>query len=131
MEAKEFKTVADLSSEDLERYRKYLREREDKEEKYLEKRYERAWLVAKDLASLLYGKYHAQKVWLFGSLAYRQRFTKWSDIDIAVEGISDDLYFKAVGEAISIAEDFKVDIVDIEECSQTLKENIEREGIIL
>lgn len=48
-----------------------------------------------------------------------ERFTKWSDIDIAARGIPNDVFYKAIGEIISLSPDFKIDVIDPEECRES------------
>ena len=51
---------------------------------------QRAWQTAHRVAMMLYEDFGATQVAVFGSLAEKERFSKWSDIDIAVWGISAD-----------------------------------------
>jgi len=48
-----------------------------------------------------------------------------------VWGIEPGLYYKAVAEMISLSPTFKIDIVDPDDCSDSLKRLIEKEGIII
>lgn len=67
---------------------------------------------------------------LFGSLA-RADFSQWSDIDLAVWGISASDYYKAVAYASGYSSVFKIDLVDAEDCSQSLLQHIIHNGIEL
>lgn len=125
------KTVKDLTPEEMEKYRIFLREKEKKEEQLLKHRFDEAWRIARTAAKLLYEKYRAEEVVVFGSLTDAERFTKWSDIDIAAWGIPNDVFYKAIGEIISLSPDFKIDVVDPEECRESFKKAIEKEGIKL
>jgi len=58
-------------------------------------------------------------------------FNLWSDIDIAVKGVPPELFYKSVGEVTSLTLDFSIDVVDIEDCSSFLRENIEKGGILV
>ncbi|MXY99415.1 nucleotidyltransferase domain-containing protein, partial [Candidatus Poribacteria bacterium] len=51
-----------------------------------------AWHTAYRIATLLYEQFNASQVVVFGSLTEPMGFTKGSDIDIAVSGLSDDAY---------------------------------------
>ncbi len=124
-----FRTAKDLTPEEIREYQKFLKEREKKEKEYLLQRYQEAWLVAKEAAKLLYNKYQAKKIVVFGSLRDPVYFNKWSDIDLAVWGIAPDRYFKAVAEIISLSSKFKIDIIDPEDCHDSLRKMIEKEGI--
>lgn len=97
----------------------------------LDERYKEAWQLAVKLAAILKERFAARKVAVFGSLIDRSRFTRWSDVDLAAWGIPDDRYYAAVAAVTGISEVFKVDLVDPEECRESLRGAIEREGIEL
>lgn len=86
--------------------------------------------VASSLALELRNRFGAKKVVLFGSLA-RGEFSGRSDIDLAVWGIPPGEFYRAVAFASGYSKTWEVDLVDIEDCSQTLKGNIEQEGVVL
>ena len=123
------KTAKDLTLEEIKEYQKCLKKRDEKKKEYLFQRYQEAWSLAKEASKLLYSKYHAKKVIIFGSLKDVLYFNKWSDIDLAVWGIPPEMYFKAVAEIISLSSKFRIDIVDPEDCNDSLKKVIEKEGI--
>jgi len=125
------RTIKDLNAQEIEKYRYFLRARIEKEEQSLKDRFDRAWEIARIAANMLYQDFCAQKVIVFGSLTDIGRFTKWSDIDIAVLGVPDQLFYKALGRIISLSSEFKVDLLDIEDCREDLKVAIEKEGISL
>lgn len=93
-------------------------------------RQESARDTAGALAKELKERFHASKVMLFGS-ATRADFSQWSDIDLAVWGIPASDYYKAVAYASGYSSVFKVDIVDVEDCSQSLFQHIIQNGIEL
>ena len=78
---------------------------------------------------MLYKDFGATQVAVFGSLTKRESFTKWSDIDIAVWGISSDKYFRAVWEAEDISRLFKLDLIDFESCKGLFRERIESQAV--
>lgn len=95
----------------------------------LTRRYQRAWKLAKRAASLLKERFGAKRVVVFGSLSERSRFTSWSDVDLAVWGIPDERFYAAVGAVTALAADLQVDLVDADDCRDSLREVIESEGI--
>ncbi len=125
------KTVKDLRLEEIEQYRKSYKEREKQKKVKIRQRYKEAWETARAAAEILYKKYKAKKVVIFGSLGNEEFFNEWSDIDIAVWGIVPELYYKAIAEIISLSPIFKIDIVDPDDCSESLKKLIEKEGIAI
>lgn len=72
----------------------------------------------------------AKRVILFGSLA-ANRFRKDSDVDMAVEGLSVDAYFKALGILEEILGDVSFDLVDMQEALPSVVRKIKEEGIEL
>jgi len=72
----------------------------------------------------------AAKVWLFGSLAKGRKPTVHSDFDFAVEGLPGDLLFRSVGHLLQKLPR-PVDIVEIENCSDFLRDQILEHGILL
>jgi len=93
-------------------------------------RQESAKDTADALAKELKERFHASKVILFGSLT-RADFSQWSDIDLAVWGISASDYYKAVAYASGYSSVFKVDLVDADDCSKSLLQHITQNGIEL
>jgi len=125
------RTAKELTLEDIKRYREFLKEKEERERVALKIRFKRAWDVAEKAAKILSRKYGAARVAVFGSLTDFERYTRWSDIDLAVWGVPDSLFYKAVAEVISLDPDFKIDVVDPEDCGASLRKVIEEEGVIL
>jgi uncharacterized protein len=72
----------------------------------------------------------AKRVWLFGSLAKGRQPTVHSDFDFAVEGLPGDRLFGSVGHLLQILPR-PVDIVEFENCSPLLRDQILEYGIIL
>jgi predicted nucleotidyltransferase len=95
----------------------------------LTKRYQEAWELAKKSAVLLKKSFGAKKVVVFGSLAKSSWFTRCSDVDLAAWGIPNDKFYAAVGAVTGLTTDFKVDLVDAEECRDSISKTIEAEGI--
>lgn len=92
-------------------------------------RYQKAWELAKEAASILKENFNAKKVVVFGSLTRRSWFNQWSDIDLAVWGIPDHRFYAAVGLVTGLSKEFKIDLVDAKSCSNSLRRAIKNEGI--
>lgn len=123
-------TAYELSTEALKKYRplEAIRRRRVRTGAELAKRRRLANLTARKAAKLLRAEFGAKEVILFGSLTRRGSFTLFSDIDIAVRGISPERFFAAVGAVTSISLEFNIDLVDMETCSPQLYKTIEAEG---
>ena len=72
----------------------------------------------------------AHQVWLFGSLARGLRPTVHSDFDFAVEGLPRDRYLGCLGHLLQLAPR-PVDLVEIETCSELMRERIAKDGILI
>lgn len=87
----------------------------------------RALAVASRVATLLRERHGARRVVLFGSLARGTWVPERSDIDLAVEGVSESGYLSALGAAQMCALG-PVDLVRLEDASASLREAVQREG---
>ncbi len=108
---------------------KAMEMREDKQ-RLLEIRYVNAMETARKAAHILKNEYSANEVILFGSLLHKEFFTLNSDIDVAARGIPCGMFFQAL-YAVGFLSDIRVEMVDIEECRDYIKEVIKKEGIRL
>ena len=120
------KIALEMSAAELTQYKPFSRKMPIDEA-----RFHRAWEIARQAASLLYETYDAQKVAIFGSLLHLERFAYWSDIDLAVWGIPPDKFFKAAARIIDFSQEFELDLIDAESCSERLRHKIEKEGVIV
>ncbi|SHJ53586.1 nucleotidyltransferase family protein [Desulfofundulus thermosubterraneus] len=117
----------------MNNYRKYLQghlKEVAREEKELEQKAGLAREKAGEIARQLARRFGVTKVCLFGSLAAGD-FDQFSDIDLAVAGLPEREYLKAYGLAEEIARPFAVDLVLLENAVETLKERVQKEGIVL
>ncbi len=80
------------------------------------------------IAQKLGEAYGARKVFLFGSLKDASLIPE--DIDLAVEGIDDEKFYKAVFEVQGLAE-CRVDIVAVEDLSPGFRQLISEKGELL
>ncbi len=88
-----------------------------------------AWHTAHRIAEMLYKKFGATKVAVFGSLVEEDAFSQWSDIDIAVWGLPAEDYFKALSVVSDISSLFKVDIVDFDKSKGLFRDRIQQQHI--
>jgi predicted nucleotidyltransferase len=118
-----------MPTETYKQYREAWERRRNKETEELDRKrgilFKKVLLCAQKIKNL-----GGKRVILFGSLAAGP-FRKDSDIDIAVEGLSVDAYFKALGILEEILEDVNFDLVDMAEALPSVLQKIEREGVEL
>ena len=120
-----------ISPEKMAEYRATYKKRQEAERKKLDERFERAWEVARRGADLLRSRFGAEKIVVFGSLTNRELFHIRSDVDLAVWGLPDKLYFRASSAVLDISPEFLVDLVPFTDASDSLRRTIETEGIEL
>jgi uncharacterized protein len=123
-------TALDLSPEALKKYRPLdaIRRRRAKQGVEISSRRRRAMLAARKAAKLLKSEFGAKEVILFGSLARRAGFTRWSDIDLASRGIPSERYLTAMDTVLHMSPEFKIDLVELETCRPAMRQSIEKEG---
>ena len=66
---------------------------------------------------------------MFGSLAQETWFSKWSDIDIAVWGISGDTCTDAVWETEKFGSGFKIDLINFSDAKGRFREQIQSQAV--
>ena len=106
-----------------------MRRRGEQARREQEERRGRARETARHLADYLRRTYDADRVVLFGSIAHDELpLGPRSDIDLAVWGLDAADYFEAVARVQDEAAPFQVDLVRIEQCPDSLRDVIQREG---
>ena len=85
---------------------------------------------ARKIAMLLKREYNVEEIILFGSLA-ENKFRKESDIDLALVNSNKNQYLAMFNDAYDIASPFKIDLLILEEASETLKKRILSKGVKL
>ncbi|MCA9997256.1 MAG: hypothetical protein KDE56_15970 [Anaerolineales bacterium] len=96
-----------------------------------EQRRQQAWGIARQIAAMLRTVYGANQVIAFGSLTATGSFDYRSDIDLAVSGIPFDNFFRAYVDAMDLAQDFKLDLLDLADCSSSMRDSIMEKGILI
>ena len=65
----------------------FLRQREAARQRELDGRYEAAWADFDRIVDMIVREFVPSRIWQWGSLLHRRRFSARSDIDVAVEGL--------------------------------------------
>jgi predicted nucleotidyltransferase len=119
---------SNLSPEKLAQYRASAEARQRSRIDKIKPRVVRGWEVARRAARLLREQFHVTRVVVFGSLVHEISFHEWSDIDLAVWGLSPEQTFRAMGAVMELDATFEINLVDVNVCPASLLEVIEREG---
>lgn len=125
------KTAAQVTDEEMAVYRATAQQRKEQEQEQQRQRIQHAWMLAQQAAKLLREDFGAKQVILFGSLARRDFFHRRSDIDLVVDGVKSQEFWRAWSALDWLGGEFEIDLIDIETTSPILRSAIEREGIEL
>jgi predicted nucleotidyltransferase len=118
-------------SEQYSAYLPHIRQRWADEQAGWEKRRQQAWAVARQIAGMLRTIYGADQIIAFGSLIGTGPFDDQSDIDLALSGVSPADFFRAYAQAMAITSTFKLDLIDLDDCSTQMRQTISQSGVPL
>ncbi|MBX3011134.1 MAG: hypothetical protein KF832_06480 [Caldilineaceae bacterium] len=119
------------SQEKFAQYRATAYARQRLAGKQIAEQLARAKLVAQQAATFLQTHYSVAQVAVFGSVVHPARFHTRSDIDLAVWGMNEHDYYRAVGELQAISSEFAIDLVRVEDVSLPLQQTIIQESMPL
>jgi predicted nucleotidyltransferase len=108
------------SFEQMAQYQASARRRAEQRRQQQFARYQRGRAVAQEAARMLKGTWAAHKVVLFGSLLTPERVHSRSDVDLAVWGLPEADYLKALAALLDIDPDFSIDLIEAEHASPPL-----------
>jgi len=118
-----------ITAEKMAAYKATARRRWTQEQRQLAMMYERAWSVARQAGTVLREQFGARRVVVFGSLVRQNLFHSRSDVDLAVWGLEERSYYRAVAQLLDLDPAVEVDLVLAEEAPPALLRAIEREGV--
>lgn len=106
------------------------RKREDEEKRL--RFFQESRDAALRVAQMLVDEFGASRVYLFGSLLNMDDFSVHSDIDIAVEGLKVELYFRALSHVWELLpKGIGLDLVPLEDADESLKAKISETGVVI
>ncbi len=120
-----------IAPEAMARYRRGALAREQAQRQETELRREAAWDLARRAARLLREEFGATQVIVFGSLAHGAWFEPRSDIDLAVEGIPVEAFWRAWCALDRLGSSVEIDLIALESASERLRDEIARQGVAL
>ena len=116
---------------DLCRARAFLADREDRRRERLDERYAQATRDARAIVSEVAAQVNPRRIYQWGSLLDRKRFSEISDLDIAVEGLNGPAeFFRVLGIAMN-ATVLPVDVVELEKLPADVAERIRTRGVLV
>jgi predicted nucleotidyltransferase len=120
-----------ITTEQMMTYQATARRRRAEEQRHLMQRHEQAWALARQAAALLRERFGAERIAAFGSLVHPELFHAQSDVDLAVWGLDQQQYYRAVAQLLALDPTVEIDLVMVEDASAPLRGRIEAEGVIL
>jgi len=108
--------------------RRFFEERAHKRVEILASRFESAWKDAHAIIRMIEKDYAPLRIWQWGSLLDQKHFSEISDIDIAVEGITDtEAFFELYGKAQTLTS-FPLDLIDLTRIEPVHADSIRNHG---
>jgi predicted nucleotidyltransferase len=126
-------TALELTPEEWKSYFKALPENPSAPPLPPELQKERMQLLegVRQAAAMLKTRFGVKRVILFGSLAHESWFFPRSDVDLATVGLRGEHYWQAWKSVEEIIKDRPVDLLEIDDASESLRRAIERSGLEL
>jgi predicted nucleotidyltransferase len=121
----------EIPAEQMAVYRATARQRRQKKARELAARRQRAWEVAQQAAQILKEQFGAEQVAAFGSVLSDQRFHPHSDVDLAVWGLDEKVYYRAVSHLLDLDPTIPIDLIEFELAPPALQAIIKQEGVFL
>ncbi len=116
---------------DLDQVRAFLAAREQRRRARVDERYAQATRDVRTIVSQIAAQVNPRRIYQWGSLLDRWRFSEISDLDIAVEGLNGPAeYFQALGIAMN-ATALPIGIVELEKVPADIAEHIRKRGVVV
>ena len=120
-----------LDPEHIRKARQYLDSREEQRRTQDRQLHAQAVHDFQAILDMIVRQFNPDRVYQWGSVLRPERFRDYSDIDIAVEGITQpEAYFDMLGKAQALT-GFPVDIVQLERVEPEFAEGIRKEGKVV
>ena len=116
---------------DLERARAFQAAKERRRRARIEARFEQATRDASAIVTAIADQINPRRIYQWGSLLDRSRFSEISDIDIAVEGLRGPAeFFRTLGIAME-GTTLPVDVIELEKVPEDIAERIRSRGAVV
>jgi uncharacterized protein len=103
-----------IPPEQMQRYIQTAQQRQRDRVEQRSQRHQQGWVVARS-AALLKQTFGVQRVAVFGSWLDGNRIHAHSDLDLAVWGLDEAVYFRAVAQLQEIDPEFSLGLVEAEQ----------------
>jgi uncharacterized protein len=112
--------------EHMQQYIHTAQQQQQRMKQQRSQRHHQGWNVAREAAQILKQTFGVQRVVLFGSWLDESRIHAHSDLDLAVWGLEDALYFRAIARLEEINPEFSIDLVISEQAYAYVQGAIEQ-----
>ncbi len=113
---------------DINKSKEFLQNKQRKRKESLDLIYKKYTTDFQKIVEMIIEKYKPEKIYQWGSLIDKTKFSEFSDIDVALEGIQDaETFFNLLADAEDMTE-YPVDIVELEKIHSLHKEMIIKNG---
>lgn len=113
---------------DLNKVREFLRAKDERRCRAVDERFFQAGQDFEAIVAKIITDVNPLRIYQWGSLLDRNKFTEISDIDLAVEGLNGpEDFFKALGIAMN-GSSIPVDVVEIEKIPPAVADRIRNRG---
>lgn len=116
---------------DLDQARAFQVERERQRQARIQARFEQATRDARAIVAAIAEQVDPRRIYQWGSLLDRSRFSEISDIDLAVEGLRGPAeFFRTLGIAMD-GTTLPVDVIELEKVPEEIAERIRTRGALV
>lgn len=115
----------------LEQSRRFLKQKKEKQEKDRIILYGKACADFKKILDHIISLYKPKRIYQWGSLLHPESFKEYSDIDIALEGLTSPRDFFALLDTADSLTSFNLDIVQLEKIHPLHAESIKKKGKLI
>ena len=116
---------------DLDEVRAFLARKEERRRAELDERYARATRDVRAIVTEIAAQVNPRRIYQWGSLLDRKRFSEISDVDIAVEGLNGpDEFFRVLGIAMD-GTALPVDVIELDKVPAEIAERIRSRGALV
>ena len=123
--------VANEFGIDLDRARAFQTEKERRRRARIDARFEQATRDASAIVAAIAEQVNPRRIYQWGSLLDRSRFSEISDIDFAIEGLRGPAeFFRALGIAME-GTTLPVDVIELEKVPEDIADRIRARGAVV
>ena len=116
---------------DLDEVRAFLARKEERRRAELDERYAQATRDVRAIVTEIAAQVNPRRIYQWGSLLDRKRFSEISDMDIAVEGLNGpDEFFRVLGIAMD-GTTLPVDVIELDKVPAEIAERIRSRGALV